>query len=1190
MPITSSYDIVDGNRVDNPTDDTTYVFNPSATLKTFSLAGGTDGDTVAINALSSDFKVKFKKNEMTLIGLKNTPSFGTMVKVQFDTSNGGVDHLAFLDGTIDVQFTPNTPGALKGSWDFGGRNGIKKLNLGAEGANYVIDSSKTFADAAYAAGGALNSDTYLLTTDIDDVRIAADNTYDVIKGILNYDGSDDNSTWSVGDNIVGNGKTMLQIGVADINGSEYESPFATATGIDAFSVINNDMGEDAHLIVDGESLGTDVNFISVSGKDSFELEVNSLSAEGQLEMSIAAASDSDLYVDGTLDGVDFSVTLSNSDADAVGAVATVGLGGIDIVLGEEDNAYVNLTQAAEGDTGNISVGNLVVGDISIDAGEGADASVTVSNCAYNSGTGQATAGNLTVGNVTLDIGINASASVSLTNYADNECGDASVGNLTVGDITINTAKSGSNDWFGIYNSASAEDGNATVGNLTIGDITVNGDVSSDYALYMSAYNSASATGEGNATAGDFNVGDINVALADSYSWAAACMYNLAYADTGDAVVGDMNVGNVNVVLGNNGVYYATFDFIACASATNGNASVGDVTVGNVNMEVGSGDNSIDFCEYACAYAGAGSATVGDVVVGDITGYAGIDGSLAAYIEVCASGTVESGDTVGNITIGNVDMYGEPSACLALSVDVQSYKGSIGDVTIGDVQMEVDGSGYISLSVELTASTTIGNIKIGDITQTYGSNASQYYFCVGADAGGDIASFTVGDVTINAGKDSTDSSPTWDISAGDDIGSITIGNYSLTANSAQFDEQVWTFDAESGNIGAIVEGNTTLIATGDGEIDRSLNYSADNEIASVVIGNVSLDADGDGADIWMSHDFSASDDIGNIRLGNVTVSAAGESAYAGYSMEVDANGNDIGDVVIGNIAVSASGEDAAASALFYFSDTGDSVNSVTLGNIALNLANTADALTDAELDVQIYACGDVTIGNISLVQGAVTDDFVATAGVDASVTVDVTGDITIGNISVVGGFVNSTSAQLDDFNSLTGWLSLTAGGDITIGDVDYSGYELDATIDVSGFEGAAHVKAAQGDTTITLNDTKNIVTLYDGDDVVNVDVSTAKEDFSVAANVDEIIGFTTLKDDIGITGANGTDFAFVTSNATYAAFLTAAEDAIFNDGTDIYARKVGSDVYVAVNASGGDDEIAYVIKLTGITSVDSTDFV
>lgn len=31
MPNTSSYDIVNGNRVDNSTDNTTYVFSPSET-------------------------------------------------------------------------------------------------------------------------------------------------------------------------------------------------------------------------------------------------------------------------------------------------------------------------------------------------------------------------------------------------------------------------------------------------------------------------------------------------------------------------------------------------------------------------------------------------------------------------------------------------------------------------------------------------------------------------------------------------------------------------------------------------------------------------------------------------------------------------------------------------------------------------------------------------------------------------------------------------------------------------------------------------------------------------------------------------------------------------------------------------------------------------------------------------------
>lgn len=168
MVNTTSYDIVDGNRFDNPTDDTTYVFTPSDTLKTFSLAGDADGDTVAISSLSSDFKVVFKKNEMTLIGLKNTPSAGVMVKVQFDNSGGvATNQIAFLDGTVDVTFTPATAGALKGAWTFGGENFGKKVNLSNENVQFAIDSSKTYTQAAFDANGVLNSESITLTTGTD---------------------------------------------------------------------------------------------------------------------------------------------------------------------------------------------------------------------------------------------------------------------------------------------------------------------------------------------------------------------------------------------------------------------------------------------------------------------------------------------------------------------------------------------------------------------------------------------------------------------------------------------------------------------------------------------------------------------------------------------------------------------------------------------------------------------------------------------------------------------------------------------------------------------------------------------------------------------------------------------------------------------------------------------------------------
>lgn len=169
MAITTTYDIVNGNRADDRDTITTYVFSPTATLKTFSLGGNSDGDTIAIDALSSDFKVKVKKDTMTLIGLKNTPSAGVVIKIQLDNIDaaGGTSSLAFLDGTVDVSFVPSAAGAMKGSWTFGGIKVGKTLNLSNSNISYTIDGDNTYSDLDIAAQRELNGQTFTLTTSVD---------------------------------------------------------------------------------------------------------------------------------------------------------------------------------------------------------------------------------------------------------------------------------------------------------------------------------------------------------------------------------------------------------------------------------------------------------------------------------------------------------------------------------------------------------------------------------------------------------------------------------------------------------------------------------------------------------------------------------------------------------------------------------------------------------------------------------------------------------------------------------------------------------------------------------------------------------------------------------------------------------------------------------------------------------------
>jgi hypothetical protein len=175
---------------------------------------------------------------------------------------------------------------------------------------------------------------------------------------------------------------------------------------------------------------------------------------------------------------------------------------------------------------------------------------------------------------------------------------------------------------------------------------------------------------------------------------------------------------------------------------------------------------------------------------------------------------------------------------------------------------------------------------------------------------------------------------------------------------------------------------------------------------------------------------------------------------------------------------------------------------------------------------------------------------------------------------------------------SGWADLVelGSGAITIGNVDYSAYEAPAVINVSAFKGAAVIKAAQDDTIIIDNKSKNDIYLGAGDDIVvmNQSPTTDKTD---PTKIDAIHDFTSAADAIRIDTTSGqNDFAFVSSAAsTYAAFLTAAGNAMSNDGIDIYARRVGGDMYVAFDKDAGG-AVDFVIKLVGVTGVIADDFV
>jgi hypothetical protein len=199
-------------------------------------------------------------------------------------------------------------------------------------------------------------------------------------------------------------------------------------------------------------------------------------------------------------------------------------------------------------------------------------------------------------------------------------------------------------------------------------------------------------------------------------------------------------------------------------------------------------------------------------------------------------------------------------------------------------------------------------------------------------------------------------------------------------------------------------------------------------------------------------------------------------------------------------------------------------------------------------------------------------------------------VTVGNITVVGGYTNKTPTLMDNLNELSAnaansWFDPIAGASgVTVGNVDYSGYKSAATINVSTWKGAAAITAAQKDTVIFDNKTKNVITLGAGKDTVNItNTNTAKTE----AAADQIIAFTKASDKM-VLDLGGTDFAYSAANRTFDQFLAAASTAMLNDGIDIFSQKIGSDSFIAFDKDA-NGTLDFVVEVVGVQIDSLADF-
>lgn len=1019
----------------------------------------------------------------------------------------------------------------------------------------VTADDATVIAAKAAIDGGLVGETSSLTTGGDAVNITTLATVDTIIGVV--DGDDDadtsGSTFSIGDIIDGNGKTILNLAIAEGG----NAAFATVKDVATIDLLA------------GTSAGVTFNAVAWENIGAIQLNAG---------VNGANATFSNLHA-----GVDLSVgsaiagSLSADYTDGRGAYVYSDKGAS---IAYMDGGDINATAAAGKDVeayvwANQGGVDLTVGNVTF-AGAAADSATFSVTADY------AKAADITIGNVSMT-GFN---SVDFGVYNTSHSASSPAGNVTVGDVTLSVGDSGSISAT-IYNY-----GSGVVGNTTVGDValTVGAD-STDSTFYLYQW--------GGLGAGDVTVGDVSVSLGASATSNDVYIENYAgWSGVATAAIsqGAMTVGDVSYDLAMNASAYFSVNAYAYTYAAGVDATQGDYRVGDLAATLAQGAD-LDFWLNNEVSATDGAATLGDTVVGNMNFDLAVDASLSVTLDVSASSGAPTA-SVGNVTVGNLDLNMGINSYASIEYTVYAYGTdsadvSIGDVTIGDLNAVLDDGAHLDYSLSITSYGDLGNVDLGSVTVVGGVSAiADIYWSDAASASNDIASFTVGDVSLTAGQNA-DLYMEVSATAYNDMGDVTFGDLSV---AAALDANVTVYNevSASNDIGKVSIGNIDLSAAKNAYIYASHDFSAWNgAIGNVDVGDVSVAA-ATSASAYYNFYMSGETAIGDVTIGDVSVSALGKNASASAYFEIENdNVGTIGDITVGDVGIEVKGESAYGR--FYVSaSSAASGGTVTVGDLSLSVGSAAGK-TGAYLDVSIgNDLGDVVVGDITLTGSTVraAGDIIMTYSADVSIWAS--GDASIGMITVTGG--DGASDNFRSFGSAhdwnadadtadhgeTSWLD-TAGvsGDVTIAGVDYSAYGKAAWIDVSGFKGAATIKGSAFGDLITDNKGTNSITGGAGADTFTfLDTNTGK----TLATMDKLLDFNNAAGDkINLSAAVNVGNYGEASYADFAAFVTGVNAA---DKT-VFVGLVGSTGYVAVD-NAGDGTVDFMIELTGLASLGNID--
>lgn len=793
--------------------------------------------------------------------------------------------------------------------------------------------------------------------------------------------------------------------------------------------------------------------VDVTGKDNVylagvqgtELNVNGITTTGDIRLQ----GDDGVYVDGTLTGVDLTITGGTGDIMGAGSDDYVDTN-ISGTLDANANGSIYISQ--NGDLKVLTVATNALADLK------ATNNILMSDVEGSQAQGYINAQTLNLaagGNIgtdgendnairILDNGVVINASVTGDIILAGAQGKDSTGSIVLGDIkganldvtSISNINLGREDY------AATEEDETVNSNINAGTVeltTSSGSITETEGSAVDAETVKATATQNVLLAGTDNA--IDNFVVNGYSADNSLTGNVDLVSTAN---NENKVVNVEFGKGKAGltVNNGYVNVSSLGDTSNLNISGGSVTT------TGESAGDVTFTSEGSITADTTVNSAANIVM-DADGKITNNGALNAQdnvnvnttkgaIEIGGSVTAEAGNVNVNTESGDVTTKGEVTG--KTDVSINSGNGAInigGSVTATDNDVNITtGSGNITTTGAVTGGTnvkvnagTTGNIELGGIVNAQAGNvdviANEGYIHTTGDvtANNNVNVDTAnGYINLEGKVNAATGSVDVDTQYGDVTtkGEVT-GNTDVTINSGAGNVAV------GGNVTATV--NNVNVTTGSGDITTIGAVTAGNNVnVDTEDGIVEL-----GGDVTGQHDVTVNSNKGDVTVNGKVQSVTGSTninAGTNDGISTDANGNV---TVDGEIA---SGEEVIVTANYgnikvtgTTTASNGNVETTVTGDGNINLNGSVDASGDVEATVT--GEGDISTGSSASVSGTditfTTNDGSITTG--SSLTADKNIQLTTNTGNITTGADLKANENVD-LNVNTG--DITFGGNVNAG--------------------------------------------------------------------------------------------------------------------------------------------------------------